>query len=114
MERPQRRLPTPSTTRSGKPAVCPTTAELTEELRQAEIITNLTQYTYDTVAEQAPYRVHDYCIILTQDCDLLSDYEAAQKGTIFLNGVLIFEADTIEQRRPTLGDNKAWRYVRDN
>jgi hypothetical protein len=58
--------------------------------------------------------VQEYCVLLTPDCDLLSDYERMQKGEPFLNGVLLYEADTIAQRRPSFPDNKSWRFARDN
>jgi hypothetical protein len=89
-------------------------SELTEELRQGEIITGVIQHSYNPISQEVNFIVHNYAFLLSQDCDLLSDYEAAKKGETHLNGVLLYEADTVEQRRPTLGDSKSWRYVRDN
>jgi hypothetical protein len=49
---------------------------MAREIRQAEIITDLAQYTYDP-EEGAVETLHKFAIVLSQDCDLLWDYEAA-------------------------------------
>lgn len=70
---------------------------LREELRQGEIIANLSQYVVDPATNSATEFRHEYSVILTQDCDLLWDYIARQKSQIpQLNGVLIYEAELWE------------------
>jgi hypothetical protein len=65
-----------------------TAAELSRELRQSEIITNLYQFTYDVIAREAVQTLHTYAIVLSQDCDLLWDFEAKiGNGRRDLNGV---------------------------
>ena len=61
-------------------------------LRQAEIISGITQYSYDSSESTATYMVHSFSIILTQDCDLERDYESQNDGKPSpLNCILIFE-----------------------
>lgn len=70
------------------------------ELRQSEIISNLVQYKYDAVAKEAIEVVQLYSILLSQDCDLLRDYDdRAENKLSSLNGVLLFEADFIANIR---------------
>jgi len=45
------------------------------ELRQSEIISDLTQFTYDSVSQDVVETSHSYAILLSQDCDLLRDNE---------------------------------------
>jgi hypothetical protein len=61
------------------------------ELRQAEIITNLTQFAFDPVNNERVDTVQPYSIILSQDCDLLRDFEDQQQPSTAINGVLVFE-----------------------
>jgi hypothetical protein len=107
-------LPEPEGTRSESPIY--TTAGLGAELRQSEILSNLFQYTVDPVAGSASYVIHDYAIILTQDCDLLWDYEARQTDKDpLLNGVLVFEAETVDQFRPKVPPGRdIWKRIIDN
>jgi hypothetical protein len=87
------------------------------EFRQSEIISNLSQYVVDPTTETANAVVHDYAIILAQDCDLLWDYEARKKGLQGqLNGVLIYEAeDLLEEFKGKLPPGRdIWNRVRDN
>jgi hypothetical protein len=62
------------------------------ELRQAEIISDLTQHEYDSSSGQVTSTEIPFGILLAQDCDLLRDFEAmsAEKPPV-LNGALIYE-----------------------
>jgi hypothetical protein len=92
-----------------------TTLELSRELRQSEIITNLSQYTYDPVHEEGLQTVHPFAIILTQDCDLLWDFEArASKQSGELNGVLIFELESAPVSRTKITGSDIWKRIRQN
>jgi hypothetical protein len=83
-------------------------------LRQAEIISGLVQYEVNSATGEAPNVTHEFCIILSQDCDLLRDYESRRAGNAaVLNGVLIYEAEIIEQFRPKFNSG-LWKPVRNN
>jgi hypothetical protein len=67
--------------------------EMSRELRQAEIISDLVHYVYDPAADIIEQTAYDYAVILSQDCDLLQDYNktaAGQAGD--LNGVIVYGA----------------------
>lgn len=84
------------------------------ELRQAEIISGLTQYEVNSETGLAPNLVHDFCIILSQDCDLLRDYEDRRDSKpVSLNGVLLYEAETIDGFR-TKFNSGLWKPIRNN
>ena len=53
-----------------------TMAELANELRQGEIISGLAQYFYDPKNSEVERIVHPFSVILSQDCDLLRDFES--------------------------------------
>jgi len=70
------------------------------ELRQGEVISGLLQYIYDQSKNDVDAREHPYAVVLTQDCDLLWDYELRQKGDSGkLSSVLLYEADIAEEVR---------------
>jgi hypothetical protein len=95
-----------------------TILELTRELRQSEILTNLVEYSFEldegsTIAVATT--THDFAIILTQDCDLLWDYEAAKKGEPpELNGVLMYELEPADQARAKIKGKDIWKRMRQN
>ena len=61
--------------------------ELDQELRQAEIISDLIQHRYDSELDEVKAEFHRYVIVVTQDCDLLQDYKDQ------LNNVLLYKAE---------------------
>jgi hypothetical protein len=77
-----------------------TTSELERELRQAELITNLIQYTFDPVASEGLVTRRPYAVIVSQDCDLLWDFQAkVEDKPRDLIGVLFYEAEPTPQVR---------------
>jgi hypothetical protein len=87
-------LPEQEPTRTKSPIY--TTEWIDAELRQAEIIAGLTQYEVNSDTGEAPNVSHEYCIILSKDCDLLRDYEHRRDaGQAVLNGILIYEAEPL-------------------
>lgn len=83
------------------------------ELRQSEIITDLVQFTYDPAAGEAIETRHPYAIVLSQDCDLLRDYEARPKGRPrVLNGALLFELEPVETARPKLAGSDIFKRIK--
>jgi hypothetical protein len=90
-----------------------TTDELDRELRQAEIITNLHQFTYDTNVSEVVQTLHTYTIVVSQDCDLLWDYQAKiNNQRRDLNGVLIYEAESVAEIRARLAGGDILRRIR--
>jgi hypothetical protein len=64
------------------------------ELRQSEIISNIVQFTFHPPTGEVIETSQPYAIVLSQDCDLLRDYEARQAGIPSdLNGVLLYELE---------------------
>lgn len=100
------------------------TAGLIRELRQTEIISSLTQYFRDPGASpDAPEEEietlairHRFAIVLSQDCDLLWDFEARQKDQQGeLNGVLIFELEpALEYRTKRKIGRDLWKPITQN
>jgi hypothetical protein len=73
------------------------------ELRQSEIITNLSQYSYDPLNQEGVRTSRPYTIVLCQDCDLLWDFQARAAGRPReLIGVLLYEAEPPPQVRARL------------
>jgi hypothetical protein len=84
------------------------------ELRQSEIITNLSQFIYDPETEQVAKEPYAYAIILTQDCDLVRDFEAGRDGkALVLSGVLIYPLQNAADARPLLPGVR-WQPVTQN
>lgn len=68
-------------------------ADASGELRQAEILSGLTEYSFDPETGEVDYEMHQFCVVLSQDCDLLRDFEDRQQEKPSpLNGILIFLA----------------------
>ncbi|MDT7533365.1 hypothetical protein OVY48_07975 [Sphingobium sp. SA2] len=68
-------------------------ADASCEFRQAEILSGLAEYTFDPETQEVEVTKHAYCVVLSQDCDLLRDFEDRQAAKPSpLNGVLIFLA----------------------
>jgi hypothetical protein len=89
--------------------------ELDRELRQAEIISGLKQHSYDSSTDELVDTLHPYSIIISQDCDLLWDYEARRNGKPpILNGVLICEIWAADKKGALLAGGDVWRRVKHN
>jgi hypothetical protein len=82
----------------GLPSPVYVTSGLARELRQSEIISNIAQFNYDPVSGGVEEIYHEYAIILAQDCDLLWDFNRAERGELGqLNTILIYNAYVIGQ-----------------
>jgi len=90
--------------------------ELHRELRQGEIISNIIQYLFDPITNGAFATTIDYAIILSQDCDLLRDFDdRSANGTSALNGVLLYELEPAAQGRAKRSlNNNLWRPISSN
>jgi hypothetical protein len=90
-----------------------TTSDMTRELRQSEIITGLVQFTYDPIADEAIATPHPYAIVLSQDCDLLRDYEDRNGGRpTTLNGILVYELEPVAEIRSKLSGGDILRRIK--
>lgn len=90
-----------------------TTANLSGELRQSEIITNLVQFTFHPPTGEAIETLQPYAIVLSQDCDLLWDYQARKAGkSRDLNGVLVYELEPEDIIRAKLPGSDILRRIR--
>ena len=80
------------------------------ELCQAEILTNVAQYTYFPVENRAKELYHDYAILLSQDCDIAQDFEKAKRGEEQeMNEFILYEAQSAETVFVKHGLNKFGR-----
>lgn len=83
-------------------------------LRQGEVISGLTEFIYDPVTEDVDAESHSFCIIASQDCDLLRDYEARRDGEeSTIRSVLFLKVDSKEEARNTI-NSPTWNKVRHN
>jgi hypothetical protein len=76
--------------------------DLEQEYRQSEIITGVTQHVpiFTNSSVELEEIVHSYAIILSQDCDLLrdfDDYAGGRRGT--LNSVLLYELRPFDEMK---------------
>jgi hypothetical protein len=91
------------------------TTELDAELRQAEIVTGITQFIWDPQPEEVLVLQHSFAIIVSQDCDLLWDYQARQKEMPSdLNGVLLLEAELWTKVKVSVGGRDIWKSLGQN
>ena len=90
------------------------TSNSDRELRQSEIISNLSQFIYDPDTAGVIEEKLTYSIILTQDCDLLRDFEAARDSKpLVLNGVLIYPLEAAQDAKPQMR-GISWQPVTQN
>lgn len=88
-----------------------------KELRQSEIITNLTSYIVvgNNDGVSVNQVTNPYAIILAQDCDLLQDFNArAQAKARDLSGVLIYEAESAIEVRKQIKGSDIWKRIYQN
>lgn len=89
--------------------------ELQAEPRQSEIVTNVTQYTFDPVAGEGIRKQHSFAVILTQDCDLKQDYDLRHGGKPGeLNGIILFEAEPWATVKVAVGGRDIWKPLGQN
>jgi hypothetical protein len=107
----------PVATEEPKPAKPPvyTTEGLANEFRQAEILSNVTQSIWNQTTEELEVREHPFAIILTQDCDLLWDYEQRAKGQEGkLDSILLYTCELAHDVRATIGGRDIWKRIIQN
>lgn len=84
-------------------------------LCQGEILSGLTTYEYKPAAEAIEPVVRDYCILITQDCDLVQDFALRSGGGLgSLDHVLLVEGQLAEALRPTIKGSDLWKVIRQN
>lgn len=102
---------------SPKPATAPiyTTEGIGNEFRQAEILSNIIQPIWNQTTQELEIRTHPFAIILTQDCDLLWDYEQRSKGDEgTLDSILLYMCELADNVRATIGGRDIWRRIIQN
>ena len=83
------------------------------ELRQSEILSNLVQFTYDPPTGDVFETRHPYAILLSQECDLLRDYEARNTPEKnILNGIIFFELEPVPVARPKLAGGDIFKRIK--
>jgi hypothetical protein len=81
-----------------------------EQLHQAEIITGIIQYLYDSRDNSVRAISHDYCVVGSQECDLARDFEAREsKRPSPLDGILLYVATSAVDARATIGGRDIWK-----
>jgi hypothetical protein len=112
----QQTLATSEPTRADSPVY--TVDGLLGELRQGEVITHVAQYQYNPVSGRAAELYQEYVIVASQDCDLLWDYEAIQRGEGGdMNGLLLYEAEaalSVKSRMHHQKQQDIWKRVQGN
>jgi len=91
-----------------------TMAELANELRQGEIISGLAQYFYDPKNSEVERIVHPFSVILSQDCDLLRDFESRKaEGASMspLANVILYMAEPAKDVKGAVGGSDIWKRV---
>lgn len=93
-----------------------TRQELALELRQSEIISNLSQIIYDRATNNTVSIDHSFAVVMTQDCDLLWDYDNRQKGAAgTLSSVLLYAAEPTQEARANVPPGRdIWKRIVQN
>lgn len=85
------------------------------EYRQGEIISSVTQYTYNSAEGSVDAKLHTYVIIASQDCDLLQDFNARSESKVSdLNSVLCYEAHPATDARGNIAGSDIWKRIIQN
>jgi hypothetical protein len=101
---------------SSGPPYCVT--DISAEIRQAEIISDLRYYSVvENAADASKLDINatklPYAITITPDCDLLQDFKGGKSGSLF--GVLLFPMEEGAAARKLRGKNTAeWRSISGN
>ncbi len=86
-----------------------------KEFRQGEIVTNLLQYVFNASSGRVIARKQRYCVIASQDCDLLRDWEDRENGeNSSINSILIYPASPAEERSVVVGNSPLWKRAKSN
>lgn len=85
------------------------------ELRQAELFSGLTRYEYNPQSQVVRPVQIEFCITLTQDCDLLQDFDRRIQGKNgSLDHCLFAEAQSADRVRSSIGGSDLWKPVSQN
>ncbi|WP_428488288.1 hypothetical protein [Rhodopila sp.] len=94
-------------------------AGISNEIRQAEIMSNVARqiYTFRDDNSAAVIEIYyPYVIVLSQDCDLLRDYEErANRRSSAVNGILLYEARPAAEMKQIIPPGRdVWKAVIQN
>jgi hypothetical protein len=89
---------------------------MTAELRQGEIISGLTQYSYNPSTGDVDALPIGLSIVATQDCDLLQDFTKRRDAHVGdLNCILLFEAQELLEFKKSVPPGKdIWKKIIQN
>lgn len=92
-----------------------TTADASKELRQGEILSDLLQFVYDSETKKVTARRQRFCLVASQDCYLLRDFEDRNNGLeSSINSVLLYPASHADERQVVVGNSSLWRVAKSN
>jgi hypothetical protein len=88
---------------------------LFRELRQSEILSDITRLYYNPVDGSLTETIFKYVIVMSQDCDLLWDFEKFTGGrSSDFNEVLLVEALVASEYKVHLNDSGIWKRLDQN
>lgn len=79
------------------------------EFRQGELLTEVSQFEYDYANGEIIETTHAVCILASQDCDLLWEFNNRETKLRDLNGLLLFEVQTAQQGRDRSAGGEVWK-----
>jgi hypothetical protein len=97
------------------PTPCYTIEGLGAEFRQGELLSNVTQYLYDSSSRSVTPRVIPFAVVASQECDLLREHESADVSARSMNDVLLYEAReaAVARKLPNMNSG-LWRQITAN
>jgi hypothetical protein len=92
---------------------------MARELRQGEILTNVTHHSHALDADGRPgltARRVGYVVVATQDCDLFKDFKSRVGGASgIISGALLFEAEDAPKAKDRMKiGGKEWKPIANN
>lgn len=85
------------------------------ELRQGEVISGVDRYIVDPAAESYVAEINEFIVIVTQDCDLLQDYNQRKDGNVgSLCEVLVFPAAKAVDEWPRIKGSDIKKRINNN
>lgn len=86
-----------------------------QQLRQSEVITGITEFIFDSGSGEVAALEHEFCVVVSQECDLERDFEArTAKEESPLGGVLLVPAISAADAREMIGGRDLWKPVIQN
>jgi hypothetical protein len=86
------------------------------ELRQAEFLSDVVRYDFRPDSNEAHPQALTYCVVVSQDCDLLQDYNRRreEEGAGNLDHILMYEGQLADQVKAGAGGRDIWKPITQN